>query len=346
MIMSKVVTFTAPYVVGFSDIADPELKPNEVRIKTLFSGISQGTELTVFRGSSPFFNNHYDGATRLFLANSTPDFKYPISFGYENVGKVEEVGTQVSSVKLDDIVFTYSPHQTQVVVDEREAHLLPEEVAPENGVFIALLGVAYNAILDARILLGETVAIIGMGVVGQLLVQLCRMSGAAQVIGIDLLESRLAEARRRGADITINPAQEGDVALKIRQLTGNRGADVVIECTGSPKGLNEAIRVACFNGTVVVVSYIVGETRGLTLGDEFHHNRIRLVSSQAAGVNPELHPRWNSERKLKAAIQALPKLDLSGLITQRFPFDQAAHAYQLVDGHPSETVQVVLTYAG
>jgi 2-desacetyl-2-hydroxyethyl bacteriochlorophyllide A dehydrogenase len=344
--MSKVVAFTAPHVVGFSDVADPELKPNEVRIKTLFSGISQGTEMTVFRGGSSFFNKHYDGATRLFLANSAPDFNYPISYGYENVGKIVELGAQVSRLKLGDIVFTYSLHQTQVVVNEREAHLLPEGVVPENGVFIALLGVAYNAILDARILLGETVAIIGMGVVGQLLVQLSRMSGAAQVIGIDLLESRLAEARRRGADITINPAQEDDVALKVRQLTGNRGADVVIECTGSSKGLNEAIRVTGFNGTVVVVSYIVGETRGLTLGDEFHHNRIRLISSQAAGVNPELHPRWNSERKLKAAIQTLPKLDLNGLITQCFPFEQAAQAYQLVDGHPAETVQVILSYAG
>ena len=343
--MSKAVTFTAPYVVGFSDITDPDLKPNEVRIQTLFSGISQGTEMTVYRGSSPFFTKRYDGASRLFLAAGAPDFKYPISFGYENVGKVVEVGTQVTGLKLGDIVFTYSPHQTQVIVDEREAHLLPEGVAPENGVFIALLGVAYNAILDARILLGETVAIMGMGVVGQLLVQLCRMSGAAQVIGIDLLESRLAEAQRRGAHVAINPAQENDVALKVRQFTANRGADVVIECTGSPKGLNEAIRVAGFNGTVVVVSYLAGEARGLTLGDEFHHNRIRLISSQAAGVNPELHPRWNSERKLKAAIQVLPKLDVSGLITQRFPFDQAARAYQLVDGHPSETVQVVLTYA-
>jgi threonine dehydrogenase-like Zn-dependent dehydrogenase len=342
--MSRIVAFTAPHTVGLNEIADPILKPNEVRIKTLFSGISRGTEMTVYRGGSSFFSKHYDSVTRLFLANDTPDWSYPISFGYENVGEVGEIGSEVSRLKPGDIVFTYMPHQTQVVINEREAYLLPQGVSPEDGVFIALLGVAYNAILDARIILGETVAVIGMGVVGQLLIQLCRMSGAAQVIGIDLLESRLAEARRRGVNNTINPLLERDVALKVRQLTENRGADVVIECTGNSKSLNEAIRVAGFNGTVVVVSYIVGETRGLTLGDEFHHNRIRLVSSQAAGVNPELHPRWNSERKLQAAIQVLPKLDLSGLITQRFPFDQAALAFQLVDEKPAETLQVLLTY--
>jgi len=144
--------------------------------------------------------------------------------------------------------------------------------------------------------------------------------------------------------VTIDASQGGDVALQVRQMTANRGADVVIECTGSPKGLNESIRVAGFNGAVVCVSFLAGEARGLMLGDEFHHNRIRVISSQAAGVNPELHPRWNSERKLRAAIAALPRLDLSGLITQRFPFDRAAEAYRLVDEHPEETVQVILTY--
>ena len=145
-----------------------------------------------------------------------------------------------------------------MVTQEQNAYRLPESVSPEDGLFIALLGVAYNAILDARILLGETVAILGMGVIGQMLVQLCRLSGAEQVIAIDLLEARLAQARARGADVTINPSRGGDAALQVRQLTGNRGADVVIECTGSPKGLNEAIRVVGFNGTVVCVSFLAG----------------------------------------------------------------------------------------
>jgi len=341
--MPKIVVFTAPRAVGFSPLEDRPLQPHQVRIHTLYSGISQGTEMTAYRGISPFFAKRFDPATRLFLADGQPGFSYPLSFGYENVGRVVEVGEGVSRLALGDVVFTYMPHQTEVVIDEGSAYRLPEGVRPEDGCFIALLGVAYNAILDARILLGETVAIMGMGVIGQMLVQLCRLSGAERVIAIDLLETRLAQARQRGADITLNPSA-GDVALKVRQLTANRGADVVIECTGNPKGLNESIRVVGFNGTVVCVSFLAGEARGLMLGDEFHHNRIRLVSSQAAGVNPDLHPRWTSERKLEAAIAVLPRLDLSGLITQRFPFEQAAAAYQLVDQRPTETVQVILTY--
>jgi 2-desacetyl-2-hydroxyethyl bacteriochlorophyllide A dehydrogenase len=342
--MSRIAVFAAPRTVGFQELEDRALQPNEVRIKTLFSGISQGTEMTAYRGGSPFYTKRFDPATRLFLADGGPAWSYPLPFGYENVGRVVEVGTEASHLVPGDMVFTYMPHQTEVVISEQDAYHLPEGVSAEDGLFIALLGVAYNAILDARIILGETVAIQGMGVIGQMLVQLVRLSGAEHVVAIDLLEPRLAQARKRGADITINPSEGGDVALQVRQLTGNRGADVVIECTGSPKGLNEAVRVVGFNGTVVCVSFLAGEARGLTLGDEFHHNRIRLISSQAAGVNPELHPRWTSERKLQAAIQVLPRLDLSGLITQRFPFDRAAAAYQLVDEHPEQTIQVILTY--
>jgi 2-desacetyl-2-hydroxyethyl bacteriochlorophyllide A dehydrogenase len=315
-----------------------------VRIQTLYSGISHGTEMTTYRGTSPFYGKRFDPRARLFLAAETPDWDYPVPSGYENVGQVVELGSDVAGLALDDVVFTYSYHQTRVVADERVAYRLPADLPPEHGLFVALLGVAYNAILDARILLGETVAIFGLGVIGQLLVQLCRLSGAGQIIAVDLIEKRLDHARGLGADVAINPRDAPDVALKARHLTGNRGPDVVIDCTGSAQALNEAIRTAAFQGTVVVVSFLAGEAHGLYLGDEFHHNRIRLVSSQAAGVNPALHPRWDWERKLRAALTILPRLNLDGLITHRFPFDQAARAYDVVDRCPEDTLQVILTY--
>jgi threonine dehydrogenase-like Zn-dependent dehydrogenase len=260
------------------------------------------------------------------------------------VGEVVELGAEVTTLRLGDLVFTYSPHQTHVVADQRRAYRLPDGILAENGVFVALLGVAYNAILDARIVLGETVAIFGLGVIGQLLVQLCRWSGAARIIGVDLLEKRLSHACRLGADMVVNPRLEPDVARQVHRVTENRGADAVIECTGNTAALNEAIRVAGFQGTVVVVSFLAGEAHGLYLGDEFHHNHVRLISSQAAGVNPDLHPRWTSERKLQAALDILPRLNLDGWITHRFPFEQAHHAYEMVDQKPDECIQVILTY--
>ena len=342
--MAKTVVFTAPRQVGIIDMPDPPVGPGQVLTKTLYSGISHGTEMAIYRGIAPFYDKRFDRATRLFLADGASDWHYPTPTGYENVGEVIQLGEGVTDLQVGNRVFTYSGHQTHVVVDAREAHRLPQDMPPEHGLFIALAGVAYNAILDARILLGETVVIYGLGVIGQLLVQLSRWSGAAQVIGVDLVEKRLAHARRLGADIAINPSSTPDVALQVRQMTENRGADVVIDCTGSATALNQAIRTVGFQGTVVVVSFLAGEARGLYLGDEFHHNRLRLVSSQAAGVNPELHPRWTGERKFRAALNLLPRLDLDGLITQRLPFEQAARGYEMVDRHPEDVIQVILTY--
>lgn len=80
------------------------------------------------------------------------------------------------------------------------------------------------------------------------------------------------------------------------------------------------------------------------LGEEFHHNRIRIISSQAAGVNPDLSPRWTMERKIRAAFDLLPSLKLKGMITHIFSFKDAPKAYGLVDKHPERVIQVILRY--
>lgn len=344
--MEKAIFINGTRSICFKEIEIGNIKPNQIRIRTLFSGISHGTEMNEYRGDSPSYRKaKFDEKVRLFSQVIAERRKYPIQTGYENVGRVVEVGKDTSGLKLGDIVFTYRPHQTGLIVDEKEAYKLPEKFSPEIAVFAALTGVAYNAILDAGIVLGETVAIFGMGVVGLILIQLVRMSGAKKIIAVDLIEERLRHAKNMGADIILNPTKTKDLALEVRKITENRGADVVVECSGSPKALHEAIRTTCFQGTVVVVSYYGGkESRGLFLGEEFHHNRIRIISSQAAGVNPELSPRWTIKRKTRAIFDLLPFLELEGMITHTFSFEDAPKAYKLVDEHPEKLIQVVLKY--
>lgn len=332
--------------ICFKPIEVGEVKPNQVRIKTLFSGISQGTELNEYRGDSPFYRKvNFHRKMRLFSQVIAKRREYPIQTGYENVGEVVEVGKDVSDLKVGDVIFTYRPHQTGLIVDGEAAYKLPKGLSPEIGVFAALTGVAYNAILDARIVLGETVAIFGMGVVGLILTQLAKMSGAKKVIAVDLIEKRLEHAKKIGADIALNPVKTEDLALEVRKITENRGADVVIECSGSPKALHEAIRTVCFQGSVVIVSYYgAKEGQGLFLGEEFHHNRIKIVSSQAAGVNPELSPRWSIKRKTRAALGLLPSLKLKEMVTHIFCFEDAPKAYELVDEDSEKVIQVILRY--
>ena len=340
--MAKQIMFTGVRQVQVVDVEPAlPLKENEVLVRAMYTGISTGTERTIYRGTAPFYNKKFDESLHLFLKSEDCSYKYPLLYGYENIGTVAEVGAGVTKYRVGDIVGSYYPHISEYVCPEEALFLLPEGLEPKYGVFMALAGVAYNGILDAEILLGETVVIYGAGVVGQILVQLAKKSGAGQVIMVDLCEHRLELAKKSGADLVINPAKIEDVALEIRSLTENRGADVVIEASGSVAALQSAIRTVGFQGRVIVVSFLAGKADALYLGDEFHHNRIRLISSQASGVNPGLYPRWTPERKFKAALAMLPSLKLDHLISHEFTFEQAAEAYRLCDESPDQTMQVI-----
>ena len=209
--------------------------------------------------------------------------------------------------------------------------------------FLALLGVAYNGILEARIVLGETVAVFGLGVVGQLVCQLARLSGARQIIGIDPIELRRQKVKEIVADVTLNPV-ETDVAQEVKQLTEGVGADIAIECSGATAALNEAIKVVRVYSPVVILSWYSGGSPDLHLGREFHYNKIKLLQAQGGGVNPELLARWTHERKIKSSLAYMSQLKLNELITHIIDFADAQIAYDLVDKNPSETIQLVLKY--
>ena len=344
--MPKKVFFTDVRKAEYLDAPElGELKENHVHIKTLFTGISAGTELVAFRGDSPFMRREYDPSTRLFYKTDSGGSRgYPMTSGYENVGRVLEVGSTVESLKAGDIVFTHINHCSEYAIAESQPDKLPDGLDPRCGVIAALVGVAYNSILDARIVPGETVVVFGAGIVGQILIQLARFSSPAAVVSVDLQESRLEAARTSGADVTLNPQTTDDVALAIREMTDNRGADVVFEASTSTVALHEAIRTAGYNCRVIVVSYYAGEANGLYLGEEFHHNRIRLISSQNANVNPHLHPAWDSGRKHEAAIAFLSQLKLDHLISHTIPAEEAQRAFDLVDQDQGNCLQVLLSY--
>jgi threonine dehydrogenase-like Zn-dependent dehydrogenase len=268
-------------------------------------------------------------------------------WGYEEVGEVVEVGAAVAGVAIGNIVYGTWGHRTHHVVDEAYARerLLPAGLAPVLGIFSHIGAIALNGVHDARIRVGETVAIFGLGVPGQIAAQLARGSGA-RVIGVDLFDGRLAIASTLGAlDVAIN-AGGGNVAEQIKELTGGRGADVSLELSGSTAALHEAIRATAYSARVVTLGFFQGEARHLYLGEEFHHNRINVVCSQISGVDPELTYRWNRLRLVQTAmrLQAEGVLNLKPLISHTFPFEQAAEAFRLLDQEPEQALQVVLDF--
>lgn len=345
--MSKRLILNAPHQLDYETESDPSLKPDQIRIQTLYSGISAGTELSQYRGTSPFLHKRWDAQQKLFLPSDSPNLSYPVrSLGYEEVGKVIEVGADVADIPLGAHVFGTWGHQTRYVasIDYVRPRLMPPNVDPLIGIFSHLGAIALNGVHDAHIRLGDTVAVFGLGALGQIVIQAVQRSGA-QVIGIDLHESRLQTAQANGAALTFN-ALSDKPAEAIKELTQGRGADVCIEVSGSTLALNEAIRTVAYAGRVVAMGFFQGAAQGLYLGEEFHHNRVELVCSQISGVAPEASYRWDKMRLWQTAIrlQAEGVLNLIPLISHRAPFEQAPNLFALLDSRPEDVLLAILEF--
>ncbi len=340
------LVLTAERRLAFEPLDLPTLQAGDVFIRTLYSGVSAGTELSQYRGTSPFMKRQWDVENRVFR-DGTPSWTYPVrNLGYEEVGIVERVGAAVTRIKPGDHIFGTWNHCTAHVMSETEAAIrrMPAGSDPRIGVFSHIGAVALNGVHDARIRLGDLVVVFGLGVPGQIVAQAARASGAT-VIGVDPLESRRALAITLGAHRVLDP-NKISIADIVKGETGGRGADVCIEVSGAPPALAEAIRTAAYSSRVVAMGFFQGETRGLHLGDEFHHNRIELVCSQISGVAPEASHRWSKPRLWQSAVRLQHEgvLDLIPLITDETPFADAPRLFDRLDKGDPNVLQSVLTF--
>jgi len=339
---SRTVYVAGPRRVQVVEEAVGSPGPRQVLIRTTHSGISAGTEMNVYRGLAPQWRRRQDPETGLFVETDNPDWSYPLAYGYQSTGIVEEVGPGVEGVEPGDRIFAFTRHAERSIVDAGLVFVLPELEDPEQGVFFSNLNTAMNGILDARIPFGADVVVMGLGVVGLLVTQLALRAGAGTVVGVDGVEHRRRVALEIGADEVLSSAD--CVAETIRERTANRGADIVFEVSGASPALNEAIRTVGRDGTVIAMSWYGGSFENLDLSGEFHHNRPRIRSSQVAHVNPDLGPLWSVGRRLEFALKILPELGLGRYVTHRFPVEEAAEAYRAVDEGREGLVQAVISY--
>jgi 2-desacetyl-2-hydroxyethyl bacteriochlorophyllide A dehydrogenase len=333
--MPDAVWFPAAGVAEIrTELAQP-LGPTDVRVRAIASGVSAGSELLVYRGLAP-------SDLPPDLPTVEGDFRFPIKFGYANVGTVVEAGTDVTELEVGDLVFAHHPHQTEYVVPADFPIRLPKALPADRGVFAANLETAATVVLDAHPRLDEAVLVVGQGVVGQLVTMLLKRAGGRPIIATDLHERRRNAALRAGADHALAP--DDTLAAQVLELTGGRGVDVAVEASGSPAALQSCVDATAFGGTVVVASWYGTREVTLVLGGAFHRRRLRLVSSQVSTLDPALSTRWNRERRTDLVRSLLTELPLEDLITHRFAFSAAASAYELLETKPEECVQVVLDY--
>ncbi|HQK22030.1 MAG TPA: zinc-binding dehydrogenase [Candidatus Latescibacteria bacterium] len=341
------VVFARPREVEIRQSAVPDPGKGEVLVRTLYSGISHGTEMTWYRGTSP--GGRKDVKKGLFVERDGRGSGYPCVQGYEEVCEVVALGKGVVGLKVGDRVTCVCGHREYAVVnaDGPYIRLLPPEMDPIHGVFLALGGVALDALLSAPLRLGESAVVFGQGVIGLLLVALCRRAGADPVIAVDPLETRRDMARAFGAHHALAPGPE--LALTVRELCRGKGADVAFEVSGAYPALHEAFRVTANPyGTVVAGGFYQGEAKGLFLGEEFHHSShgmggaTRMVALHERIESPA--SAWGLRRVLETVWRLLVdgSLPVERLVTHVYPASRAAEAFRLVDEHPEACLKVVL----
>ena len=333
--MPEAVWFGGPKRVEIRQEPAASVGPDDVRVRSVVSGVSAGSELLVYRGSAP-------RELPPDLPTVRGDFGFPIKFAYASVGRVVEVGSGVTRLAVDDLVFVHHPHQTEFVVPADAPIRLPEGLTADVGVFAANLETAVTVVLDAHPRLGEAVLVTGQGIVGLLITMLLRRAGATPIVTADLHERRRAASRSAGADHVLDA--DAGLIETVLDLTDRRGVDVAVEVSGSPAALQACIDGVAFAGTVVVASWYGTREVSLRLGDQFHRRRLRVVSSQVSTLDPALAPRWDRARRTALVSTLLKELPLNELITHRFPLDEAAAAYELLDNAAGDCLQVVLDH--
>lgn len=330
--MRRSVVFTAPYQVEIHSDIIPVPAPGEVLVEAALSGISAGTELLIYRNQFP----------QELLLDSTIEgldqhFSYPTAYGYTLVGKVVRSGSAHDKGWEGRSVFLFAPHGSHALCPTAALHPIPELMAAENALFLPNMETAVNLVHDGAPLLGEKVAVFGQGVVGLLVTSLLHRFPVKSIITFDSFSMRREASLKAGANEANTPE-----ALSDRHLAGS--LDLIFELSGNPIALDQAIPLLRYGGRIVVGSWYGEKTAPLRLGSHFHRNRIQIISSQVSTIGPALTGRWDKARRFEAAWEMIEAAQPAGLITHRFPVEQAAEAYRLLDGSPESALQVVLTY--
>jgi len=331
------VVFKGPKRVEIEEAELPEPSPNQILIRTRVTLISTGTELTMLSGEYPK-GSVWNNIT-----------KYPVTPGYSNCGVVEKVGEDIRKFKVGDRVSCIAPHAEYAVIREDQAVKVPDGISDEEAAFGTLSAIVMNSVRLANIKLGESVIIVGVGLLGQLACQFSRLCGGFPVVAVDLSRRRLEIAKRLGAVVTIRAGEE-DVEQRIMELTKGRGADVVFEVTGNPEIIPWELSLVKRQGRLILLS----SPRGVTKLD--FHDLVNWPSRTIVGTHISSHPAhetpynpWTMERNIQLFFELLSAglVNVKDLITDRYRWTEAKQAYQrLLDplGERLQSLGVILDF--
>jgi 2-desacetyl-2-hydroxyethyl bacteriochlorophyllide A dehydrogenase len=329
-LIARAVSFADARLVNVVDVALEPPKEGEVLVRTLWSGISSGTEMLAYRGElDPLL------PVDETIGALSGTFTYPFRYGYSCVGRVERSHARL---REGDLVFAFQPHQDAFVARADDVLTLGD-VDPRTATLFPLVEAALQAALDAGSVLGEDVVVTGLGAVGVLTALLLQRSGA-HVLAAEPQPWRRALAEELGLQ-TVAPS---DLQDAVSARTGG-GVAVVIEATGRPETLADVLDVLAHEGEVLVVSWYGTKEARLPLGGHFHRRRLTIRSSQVSTIPARLSGRWTVGRRRAAARALLTELPVAALATHAYPLAQAAEAFAAVDQAEPGLMHAALCYA-
>lgn len=326
---SKYIVFPAKTTIAVQQeqIASPER--GEILCIAEKSLISIGTEMSCLRGE-------FDPGT-----NWADWVKYPFRPGYSMVGRVIAVGSGVKGIKEGDRVSSYGVHQQyyKIAVPEdpqREAapdgmnlYTLPDAISSEEGTWRALACTTQSAVRRAELQLGETVGVVGLGMLGQLVTQYLSLTGARRIIAIDPVANRLELAKKHGATHGLR-IDVKDAVEPIRELTGGWMLDAIFDVTGHPSTLAPSIRLLRRLGRVVLLGDTPVPTRQ-NLGPGVVSNSVAILGIHGFQVPDRAseYAPWSIQTMSSLFFDYLMrgKMNVKDLITHRYSPLQAPEVY-------------------
>jgi threonine dehydrogenase-like Zn-dependent dehydrogenase len=320
------------------------LTPSEIRIEVTFASPKHGTEQHVISGSA-FNAKKWDAEMRLFVQSpdAAPYVLTERGIGNIVVGSVIERGADVTRFEVGDKVYGYAQIAQTAQGPEANWQLL-DGLTEIGAVCTDPAHVAFVAVRDGNIRIGDSVAVFGLGAIGLLAVQIAKAGGAERIIAIDPIPSRRAYALAHGATDAFAPTETGtDIGVTIKQATEKKGVDVSIETSGSGRALHEAIRCLRQCGTCVHVPWGPKDATPLHLGEEFHINRPTIIGSQAVWGNADRdHPRWDMPRAVATATNLLRRgvITGEGLINPILDFAQTPEKMGEAFSNPANAIKV------
>ncbi|MDO3702979.1 zinc-binding alcohol dehydrogenase [Micromonospora sp. C28SCA-DRY-2] len=276
----------------------PAPGPDEVLVRTRYSGVSRGTETLVFAGRVPA--SQYAAMRAPFQDG---DFPAPVKYGYLNVGEVEQGPDHLRG----RTVFCLYPHQSAYVVPASAVVPVPEAVPPARAVLAGTVETAVNALWDAPPLVGDRVSVVGGGMVGCCVAALLARFPGVRVELVDVDPARAGVAAALGVEFATPPRATG-------------GRDLVVHASATGAGLQHALDLLAPEGTVVELSWYGDRPVQVALGGNFHSGRLTIRGSQVGAVAPARRATRGFADRLALALELLADPVFDALITGESPF--------------------------